>query len=179
MQLPFANKHSEEYFNNNECGLGCACVVGKSQAKMSSHSTLSETDVVLQMTLANLISRLSRHENSELALVLELVEKKVQRETKDSFLGVKKKQATGWKATLPTTYTMMRSSIIDGKRAILRNIPRPNVQMIDKDHAYVSVIECLTDLLGHGFELDEISPPELDKEGNPIIKRKGESPGTS
>jgi hypothetical protein len=49
----------------------------------------------------------------------------------------------------------MRSLYVLGKDALLPNLPRPPVTIID-NHAYVSLKDCVADLLGHGFEVDSI-----------------------
>jgi len=46
-----------------------------------------------------------------------------------------------------------------GKNAILPNLPRPSVRLID-EHAYVSLHDCVADLLGHGLDVQHIS--EID-----------------
>ncbi len=56
---------------------------------------------------------------------------------------------------LPCSYQLMRSLYIKGKGAMLPNLPRPSVQWIG-EHAYISLFECVADLLGHGLDVQHI-----------------------
>jgi hypothetical protein len=43
-----------------------------------------------------------------------------------------------------------------GKDALIPNLPRPTVQIVE-EHAYISLRDCVADLLGHGLETDFIT----------------------
>ena len=63
------------------------------------------------------------------------------------------KQSLTIPKVLPCSSQLMRSLYMKGKNAILPNLPRPSVRLID-EHAYVA------DLLGHGLDVQHIS--EID-----------------
>ena len=48
-----------------------------------------------------------------------------------------------------------------GKDALIPNLPRPTVQLV-QEHAYVSLRDCVADLLGHGFDVDNIAEVGTD-----------------
>ena len=49
---------------------------------------------------------------------------------------------------------------VDGHYAILPNLPYPPMSVVG-GHAYVSLTDCLADLLAHGLELDFIRGGQL------------------
>ena len=57
---------------------------------------------------------------------------------------------------MPTSYPDLRRLFLKGKHAFLPNIPRPPVNTL-KEHSYVSLFDCVIDLLGHGIDLDIIT----------------------
>ena len=59
-------------------------------------------------------------------------------------------------STLPCNVSIMRRLYLDNKYGVIRNLPRPNVTLVE-GHGYVSLRECLADLLAHGEELDAIT----------------------
>ncbi|MFN9978418.1 MAG: hypothetical protein ACK53Y_00820, partial [bacterium] len=58
-----------------------------------------------------------------------------------------------WTTKIPTSPNDMRSLYVAGKHSIIQNLPRPSVTELT-NHAYVSLRECVADLLGHGFDID-------------------------
>jgi hypothetical protein len=52
-----------------------------------------------------------------------------------------------------TTSSQVRNLYLVGKSSIILSLPIPNVKMIDS-HAYVSLTDCIWDVLIHGFPLD-------------------------
>jgi hypothetical protein len=69
------------------------------------------------------------------------------------------KQSLTIPTVLPCSSQLMRSLYMKRKNAILPNLPRPSIRMID-EHAYVSLHDCVADLLGHGLDVQHIS--EID-----------------
>jgi hypothetical protein len=72
---------------------------------------------------------------------------------------------TLWRTRLPTSGGAICKLYVRGKHAILPNLPRPKVQMVGS-HAYVSLRDCIADLLGHGCSVDTITPRQPDQ---PVI----------
>jgi len=60
------------------------------------------------------------------------------------------------KTILPCTAQLMHSLYVKGKNAVLPSLPRPSIRMIG-DHAYVSLRDCVADLLGHELKVQHIS----------------------
>ena len=69
------------------------------------------------------------------------------------------KQSLTIPKVLPCSSQLMRSLYMKGKNAILPNLPRPSVRLID-EHAYVSLYDCVADLLRHGLDVQHISEIE-------------------
>ena len=60
----------------------------------------------------------------------------------------------------------MRRRVMEGKYAMLPNLPRPNILKLE-DHAYVPLKDIVADFLAHGvnFELIDVG------EANPVVSR--------
>ncbi len=72
-------------------------------------------------------------------------------------LAMQKNEVIHWPTRPPKDEKEMRQKIIDGKDSIICNLPHPRVHQI-KDHAYLSIVDCIAHLLGYGVELDVIKP---------------------
>jgi hypothetical protein len=60
-----------------------------------------------------------------------------------------------WHTCMPTSMQDVRTLFVEGKNAFLPYLPRPDVHFME-NQAYVSLTECVADLLAHGVELDNI-----------------------
>ena len=74
-------------------------------------------------------------------------------------------------STLPCNVSIMRRLYLDNKFGIIRNLPRPNVTLVE-GHGYVSLKECLADLLAHGVELDAITSSSISSS---VVRNMSES----
>jgi hypothetical protein len=63
---------------------------------------------------------------------------------------------------LPTTGGDIQKLYVRGKHALLPNLPRPKVQMVGS-HAYVSLTDCIADLLGLGCSVDCVRQRKPDE----------------
>ena len=61
-----------------------------------------------------------------------------------------------WLSHMPTSYPDLRKLFLKGKHAFLPNLSRPPVNTL-KEHSYVTLIDSVADLLGHGMDLDVIT----------------------
>jgi hypothetical protein len=61
-----------------------------------------------------------------------------------------------WFTRIPCSPQEMHSLYMKGKDALIPNLPRPTVQIVE-EHAYISLRDCVADLLGHGLETDFIT----------------------
>ena len=57
--------------------------------------------------------------------------------------------------TLTDSMKKLRNIYLEGKNSILSNLPRPKIY-VEKDHAYVSIIDIIAHLLGFGIFLEPI-----------------------
>ena len=145
-----------EYNNNffrtqHLTGLGHAYLVGQSQFKLPNISAeLIEDEVELHHTMAALVATLTIGQQHMLAQCLKSVTVVLTRQCNNDI------ENNTWATRIPTTPNEIRKIYVEGKHEFLPNLPRPKVTML-KDHAYVSLIDCVADLLAHGFEVDTIS----------------------
>ena len=63
---------------------------------------------------------------------------------------------------------------MEGRHAIYPNLPIPPVQEL-KEHSYVSPIDVIKDILGHGLPFDLISQPQYLSSDFPLVTQIGES----
>lgn len=159
-ELLHGSTSSKRFFYHDYCDRGCHYLVSNSFYKNSvAHTAVHDSDVEVQMRLASLANKLTRDENAELADLLRVTIQHTE--------AARKRSCGTWKTSIPVTSAELRNRIIDGPRSVLKNLPTPSVRMVDETHAYVSVIDCLADLLGHGFELDRIVDGNGHNMGDP------------
>ena len=145
----FSGIHNNNYFEkeNRGRGLGRAYLVGMSQFKlgiMGADVMCDEVD--LHMNIAGLVASITSGQREKLATVLRQVVTVTRRQGSDEL-------PSQWDTRVPMTVQEIRSMYVEGNHAILPNLPRPPVHLIG-DHAYVSLRDCVSDLLGHGMEVD-------------------------
>ena len=173
------NDRSKRYFECDTKGQGVNFLVALSQMKVS-HCELDhyhDYEVHYHMDVAHLVSQLPmslvRLLSSILSQTVRIVEKRcdARRET----TGLNECGASGNKllTTLPCTIQYMRSLYLDNKYGIIRSLPRPNVRLI-KNHGYVSLRECVADLLAHGAPLDVITSHTISS-SNKVVRKMSES----
>lgn len=146
----FSADYNKNYFEmENKHGLGQAYLVGRSQFQLGIvGSDLCSEEVQMHMNIAGLVSAMTTGQRDKLATVLEQVVTVTRRQCLS-------KRSSNWCTQVPVTTSELRAKYVKGKHALLPNLPRPPVQRIG-DHAYVSLIDCVADLLGHGLPVDSI-----------------------
>ena len=158
-------KYNGEFNNNyfkieNALGLGSAFLVGQSQFKLANVvKELCKDEVDMHHNIAGLVSTLTTGQQCMLGKVIKDIRSVTERHLRE------KKQETLWRTRLPTTGDDIRKLYVRGKHAVLPNLPRPKVQMVGS-HAYVSLTDCIADLLGHGCSVDCVIPRKPDE---PVI----------
>ena len=76
-----------------------------------------------------------------------------------------KKEST-WDTKVPMCYSDIQKCNCCGHYALIQKKSRPGVTMVG-ERAYVLLSDCITDLLGHGFKVDNITHVVSEK---PITK---------
>ena len=144
----FAGLHNANYFYwQHHGGLGAAYLVARSSYHLDDvASKIPPNDVSMHLSIAALVCSITRGQREQLANVLHLVTNAMSNKDvgKDNFI-----------TRIPQSAPDLRSLYLVGKDAIIPNLPRPNVTIVS-DHAYVSLKDCVADLLGHGLPLDTI-----------------------
>ena len=98
-------------------------------------------EVQLHMLIATLMSKLSRSERQMFGDIMHRSSKMSTKENTDLL-----------RTQLPLCEGDIRRMYVRGKHAILPNLPQPKVQWLG-NHGYVSLRDCIADLLGHGTEV--------------------------
>lgn len=144
-----ANAVSQNFFASEYVGtgLGCALLVSQSQYQLTNvGSKLHQKEVTLQIEIAELVYDLSMEQRRKFASILTSCEEILlsQRE--------KTSNIATWPTSIPRSLQDIRSFYLEGKWAIIPNLPRPSVKNIG-EHAYASLTDCVVDLLGHGISI--------------------------
>jgi hypothetical protein len=147
----FSCDHNRDYFQvESNHGLGRAYLVGQSQFKLGIVGPdLNCNEVDMHLSIACLVGSITSGQRDKLATVLRQVVAVTQQQCSDQRVTSK------WTTQVPTTPAELRAKYVEGKYALLPNLPRPPVHIVG-DHAYVSLKDCVADLLGHGLEVDSI-----------------------
>ena len=125
----------------------------------SMEDNITLDDLSLFVSLCSLTNEMSRGMRKRLAKVMRLVNKKYS-------TGGKREEASDYlDCKLPVTDKQFREVFVKGRDAMIPNLPRPAVETM-KEHAYVSVRQCIQDLLGHGIpyqKLEEYRGDTIEK----------------
>ena len=152
------NTASENYFKHEFIAKhgGRAHVVAMSQFQVELYrpsQNIHPSEVQYHLDFCLLVSKLTRGERSLLAKVMQqtvtIATNRLQSSISSSCDGTFKDTA------IATTAEQIRCTYVDGKFAMLKNLPHPKVTIVD-GHGYVSLRDCVSDILAHGLELDVI-----------------------
>ena len=150
----FQSSASAIYFERDRDGNGPASLVARALTSSEENfKYLQKSDVELGMVLTDLCSRLTRPQKALFALFLTRYSKKLQSDwdKKDC-----RSPSESTSIDIPTDVPGLRRTVYEGVNSIFQNLPHPVPEWIE-DHAYVSIIGCLEDLLAHGHDVDVIS----------------------
>lgn len=169
ISFPFSGSHNVAYFQKDHLDLGVAYLVAKSQFGSSEASVASDIlkeDVSFQLNLAALLGSITRGQQRQFAEImcqynnlqqLKLIDNE-RRTTNDDTASIPDPAAITipqWFSRMPMSFSDLRKVYIEGKNSFLPNLPRPPVQTLNQ-HDYVSLNDCVADILAHGLELDDI-----------------------
>ena len=149
----FHRKASTVYFDRDRDGNGPASLVARAMTKSGeeNYKYLRKDDVELAMILTDLCSRLSRPQKK---LFCEFLSRYNDKVTLDAQGG---NDYGSISVDIETDFPGLRRTIYESTNSIYKNLPHPPVEILG-DHACVSVIACLEDLLAHGHDIDVIHP---------------------
>jgi hypothetical protein len=140
----FRNSCSETFFSKEIVKSGSRLhhlVMYANSQQPATTNVASWREVRFHFLYANMACKLSRGDRADLGQLIGLAFEMDSNEMVTS---------------IPTTGVRIRSKYIEGKHALLQNLPRPLVTCYD-GHAYVSVVDCVADLLAHGVPISCIT----------------------
>ena len=169
LNFDFGSEPSNKYFEaNHKTKSGAAYLCSYSQfylEGMSAH--LDSEEVLLDLKYACLSSQLAQGSRSLLAEVISGVIDKVSTECKNP-------GTSNIHLSIPNTKELIRSRYMEGRYAIYPNLPIPPVQEL-KEHSYISPIDVIKDISGHGLPFDVISQPQYLSGDFSLVTQIGES----
>ena len=140
----FRNSCSEAFFSREitKSGSGLHYLVMYANSQQPATTIVASwKEVRFHFLYANMACKLSRGDRADLGQLIGLALEMDSNEMVTS---------------IPTSGARIRSKYIEGKHALLQNLPRPLVTFFD-GHAYVSVKDCVSDLLAHGVPISCIT----------------------
>jgi len=124
-----------EYLSNDPLGyLVANALYGNSLMK----TNLSDRDIDLHMTIADLCMSLTKSQKEKLAKSFSIINDMLIE--RNCFLFSEKK--------IPTTYNSLSTTYINGANSIMANMPVPDHESVD-NHSYTPLLQCVADVLGH------------------------------
>ena len=130
-----------QVFNKKEISStisGAACLVAKSQFQVEHVGHLIPKDEVdTQITIACLVKGISQPMRLLLSEALLKTEKMAKKQAIEEYLRNQNNTTKNpWSTCIPSTPSSMRTLLLEGKHALIPNLPIPKIEVIN-DHAYI------------------------------------------
>ena len=115
------------------------------------HQKMDENDIMLHLLMAKFVTKLSKNQRLQFALIMKLLMKKYGSCKKDETTKSRDNEHTNsiLVTVIPTSDSEFRKVYMTGQSSIWKNLPRPKVSMVD-DHSYVSIRQCIIQFLANG-----------------------------
>jgi hypothetical protein len=121
--MNFVGVHNRDYFSNQLNELGAAYIVSYSQFKLPNVATeMDDSEVKFHLAVASLLTQITSGQHKKLADIIKLAAVVMERQLMDE------RRSSLWHTQLPQTSSLMRSLYMEGKYAMLPNLPRPSVR---------------------------------------------------
>ena len=156
----FNGEYNQRYFQEESRGRGAAYLVSMSSFKnFDPMVKIDSREIKLQLDIARLVNTMSRNQKDIFGCILgQVMESATRRSQAVSCSPDLRYQFP----EIPRSGEDIRRLYIDGKFALLNNVPRPVATMLTT-HAHVTVFDCLADFLGHGIPCRSIPSIEWFK----------------
>ena len=166
--LNFSTIECNTYFDQERKGLGKSYLAAYSHFHLKDISSrLNTADVTLDMKMSYLVSQMTHNQRELFTDIIDCVIKKERNHPTllcpKCNLYTRTKMKSIYETDVPTTLKMMRKRYLEGKYAINSNLPIPKIHELE-DHAYISPIDVIRDIMGHGLPLDEIKAITHEKQ---------------
>jgi hypothetical protein len=147
---------SSRYFSHDfKSGDALSMLVSNSQFMrgLGSGGILDDLEVQFHLLATQLAFNITRNDRDKLAKLVRWLVIIMERRFQRNISNVATSNVI--ETAFPTTPAKIRNLYLEGARSICSNIPTPNVRIIG-GHAYISIRECIADILAHGLPLDYI-----------------------
>ena len=148
--LNISGEASKEYFKyeSKSNGLGAVASVCKSQfGYFNPQQSISQDDVALQIAIADILFELTTNQRIKLTNIFDGIIKNQDRLRKENYNSLSFLR-------IPTSIHDVRQMIMEGKNAIVPNLPHPLLHTLPKGHSYMTLRSAIADLLAHGVDID-------------------------
>ena len=145
----FSRQPSTNYFQFQRQNLGPALLVARSQFHQDDLAgDICADEVQFHLRLSQFMSSLS---NSDCESLVELL--RLHQKTWHTRSAKSDSTAQLSETRIPLDYADCRRLYLEGKYAVLPNLPHPEVKVVG-NHAMITISDCIADLLAHGVPLD-------------------------
>lgn len=154
----FSTNEQNIYHKWNRKCLGNNYLVGKAHFDNNLEDIIKlidVQDVTMNLDIASFLGTLSRHQQKKFANIIDAVKTNfLERDCKDL---VSTSAGEAWKYTnVPTSYQGMRKTYLEGKNALLPNVPCPFATKLDENHSYLSIRDMISHFLALNVPLHEM-----------------------
>ena len=161
--LYFNTEKSNNFFLEETAGFGNAYLCGYSHFHLKNISNkLDEDEVELDMKIAYLSLQLSVDQRKLFSEIIDGIIEKERKKfvAKDESFNKKNEEKNNmtmipYEIQLPRNENEIRKYYIESKFSICDNLPIPHIQNLS-NHSYISPIDIISNILGHGLPLDTI-----------------------
>jgi hypothetical protein len=163
-----AQPHNKSYFQMQHNGsLGAPCLVSLTHFHTeSAANSINKEEVAIHLNISSLLCSLTQGQREQFATILDQVSATAVHQNLVS---------TTWDTRVPRSIKDVQNLYVRGKHAIIPSLPWPPVTNVG-DHGYVSLKDCVADLLGHGFVVDSIDdalvPPVVTKSSETKVAKR-------
>ena len=140
-----------EFFVNNRNGKGKKFLVARQFADTVDPDSISDDDADLHMLIAALTHALGKNEKAMFAEILRRVRCKFLSETSDGQKFTPLGNTTMTDCSVPTK-NLLLSHYVKGTRAIMTNLPVPNIHIAENGDAFVSLSDVLKLYFSFGLQ---------------------------
>ena len=164
-KIQYSSKASNQFFHNNQNGdIGVQKLIVKSQQLSElDNNCISREDIQLHLCYSRLSYNLGPSDRQLLCQLTQSIITHVTRSIHHQSNSNEIKYMSGDKVdvyeqtTIPTTSMDIRKQYLEGKNAIVTNLPKPVIHTTASNHAYVRIKDVIQHFFAYGSSLEFLS----------------------
>ena len=179
-KMQYTSQASNEFFNHNgDCDIGVQNLIVKSQQLSElGDNSISREDIQLHLCYSRLSYNLGPSDRQLLCKLTQSIITHVTRSVHHQSQKNEQKYTSGDKVdvyqqtTIPTTLMDIRQQYLEGKNAIVTNLPKPFIHTTATNHAYVRIKDVIQHFFAYGSSPEFLS--KFSNESNTLVSYPSE-----